>query len=114
MSFELNGLDKLIGELSKDAISDSNKEKALNKAVVPLEKSIVDNSPEDTAKLKKSWKKKVKDNKATVSSDERYAYILEHGSSHTKKHMGYFSNAIDDVEDEVLNIIENELFKGWD
>lgn len=114
MSFNINGMDELMREFEKGAISDSDKERALTKAVNPLEKSIVDNSPVDTGDLKNSWKKEVKNNKATVSSNERYAYILEYGSSHTKKHMGYFSNAIEDAEDEVLNIIENELFKGWD
>lgn len=114
MSLTVNGLDTLIEEFEKGAISDNDKKRALTKAVDPLYENIVDKAPEKTGNLKKSFKKKVNKSSAIVSSEERYAYILEYGSSHTKKHMGYFSNAVEDVEDKILDIIEDELFKGWD
>ena len=114
MDLKLEGLQEFIDDLEETSISEADKERALNKAVIPLHNNIVDNAPEKTGNLKKSFKKKVKGNTAIVTSDERYAFILEYGSSHTKKHMGYFTSAVEESEDAVLDILEEELFKGWD
>lgn len=114
MKFEVDGLQGFMEELEKNIVSDADKKRALTKAVNPLYDNISNNAPVLTGNLKKSLKKKVNDSSAVVSSDERYAFILEYGSSHTTKHMGYFSDAVAKSEDEVLDILTEELFKGWD
>lgn len=114
MGFKVDGFQEFMEELEQNIVSDVDKKRALTKAVNPLYDNIIDSSPVKTGKLKKSFKKKINTSSATVSSSERYAYILEFGSSHTTKHMGYFSDAVSKSEDEVLDILADELFKGWD
>lgn len=110
MSLNINGLDQFLNDINKMTITNSEKERVLNKAVIPLSNSLKSeaNSFRDTGELESSLKTVVKDGQAYVTSNKKHAWILEYSPKYN--HMGWFSGAVEEVEDDILNIINDELF----
>lgn len=111
MSFEIFGLDEFAKEIDSIVLTTANKNSILEKAVEPLYSEIKAeaDSFKQTGELSNSFKKKVKDGKAYVTSTKKHAFILEYSPKYG--HAGYFSGAVEDAEDKVLDIIEQELLK---
>ena len=110
--FEINGLDQFTEDIRNMTITTQEKETILKKAVAPLKSEIVSTAESfwDTGELMKSFKEVVKGGQAYVTSNVKHAWILEYCSKYN--HAGYFSGAVENAEDNVLRVIDENLFKG--
>lgn len=115
MAIEIKGFDDIFEELDDMNISDRKKRKALKEGAEIVRQSVIDNSPVKTGDMKKSWKAKIKRFDGNlgfeVRGDTPQDIENEFGSSSNKKHIGFFSNAVDKVADKAVNTIVKELLE---
>lgn len=114
MGLEIKGFDDVFEELDDMNISDAKKRRALRNGAEIILNSIQKNSPERTGSMKKRWKSKIKRIDGNlgfeIKGDTPQDIENEFGSTTNKKHIGFFSNAVDDVANEAISIIVKEVF----
>ena len=115
MAIEIRGFEDIFKDLDDMNISDKKKRRALKEGVEIVKQAVIDNSPVATGNMKKRWKSTIKRFDGNlgfeVKGDTVQDIENEFGSSKNKKHIGFFSKAVDKVSDKVINIIANEVLK---
>lgn len=115
MAIEIRGFEDIFKDLDDMNISDRKKRVALKEGSEIVKQAIIDNSPVATGKMKNRWKSTIKrfdgDLGFEVKGDTVQDIENEFGSSKNKKHIGFFSKAVDKVSDKAVNIIANEVIK---
>ncbi|HDO9489811.1 MULTISPECIES: HK97-gp10 family putative phage morphogenesis protein [Clostridium] len=115
MAIQIKGFDDIFNDLDDMNISDKKKRKALKDGAEIVKQSVIDNSPEASGQMKKRWKSTIKrfdgDLGFEIKGDTVQDIENEFGSSKNKKHIGFFSNAVDKVSDKAVNIIAKEVLK---
>lgn len=115
MAIEIKGFDDIFKDLDDMNISDKKKRSALKEGSEIVRQAIVDNSPVATGNMKKRWKSKIKRFDGNLGFEIRGDTVQdienEFGSSKNKKHIGFFSNAVDKVSDEAINIMAKGVLK---
>ena len=115
MAIQIKGFDDIFNDLDDMNISDKKKRKALKDGAENVKQTVIDNSPEASGQMKKRWKSTIKrfdgDLGFEIKGDTVQDIENEFGSSKNKKHIGFFSNAVDKVSDKAVNIIAKEVLK---
>ncbi|WP_373205963.1 HK97-gp10 family putative phage morphogenesis protein [Clostridium tertium] len=115
MAIEIKGFDDIFKNLDDMNISDKKKRKALREGAEVVMQAVIDNSPVGSGQMKKRWKSTIKRFDGNlgfeVKGDTVQDIYNEFGSSDNKKHIGFFSNAVDKVSDKAVNIISKEVLK---
>lgn len=115
MALEIKGFDDIFKDLDDMNISDSRKRKALNNSAEIIRSAVEENSPVRTGRMKRSWKKSIKRFDGNLGFEVRgntvQDIVNELGSSKNKKHVGFFSKAVDKTADKAVKIIIKEVFK---
>lgn len=115
MAIEIKGFDDIFKDLDDMNISDKKKRKALKEGAEIVRQAVIDNSPEASGQMKKRWKSKIKrfdgDLGFEIKGDTVQDIENEFGSSKNKKHIGFFSNAVDKVTDKAVNSISKGVLK---
>lgn len=115
MAIEINGFDDIFKDLDDMNISDKKKRIALREGAEIIKQAVIDNSPVRTGKMKKRWKSSIKRFDGNlgfeVKGDTVEDIYNEFGSSDNKKHIGFFSNAVDKVADITVSIIAKGVLK---
>jgi len=115
MAIEIKGFNDIFKDLDDMNISDKKKRLALKEGAEIVKQSIIDNSPVESGKMKKRWKSSIKRFDGNlgfeVKGDTVQDIENEFGSSKNKKHIGFFSNAVDKVTDNAVNIISKGVLK---
>lgn len=115
MAIEIKGFDDVFKELDDMNISDRKKRRVLKEGAEIVRQAIINNSPVKTGNMKKRWQAKIKRFDGNlgfeVKGDTVEDIENEFGSSKNKKHIGFFSNAVDEVSDKAVSIIAKEIFK---
>lgn len=115
MAIEIKGFDDIFNDLDDMNISDRKKRTALKSGSEIIIRAVEDNSPARTGKMKKRWKNTIKrfdgDLGFEIKGDTVQDIENEFGSSKNKKHIGFFSNAVDKVTDKAVNIISKGVLK---
>lgn len=115
MAIEIKGFNDIFKDLDDMNISDKKKRIALKEGAEIVKQSIIDNSPVKTGNMKKRWKSTIKRFDGNlgfeVKGDTIEDIYNEFGSSDNKKHIGFFSNAVDKVADNAVNIISKGVLK---
>ena len=115
MAIEIRGFEDIFKDLDDMNISDKKKRAALKEGAEIVKQAVIDNSPVATGNMKKRWKSTIKRFDGNlgfeVKGDTVQDIENEFGSSKNKKHIGFFSKAVDKVSDKVINIIANEVLK---
>ncbi|WP_238886425.1 HK97 gp10 family phage protein [Clostridium sp. YIM B02551] len=115
MAIEIVGFESVFEGLDDMNISDKKKRVALKGGCEIVQKSIQDNSYERTGAMKKSWKGTIKRFDGNlgfeIKGDTPQDIENEFGSSTNKKHIGFFSKAVDRVADEVVEVIERGVLE---
>ena len=115
MAIEIKGFEDIFKDLDDMDISDKKKRAALREGAEIVRQAIEDNSPVRTGKMQKRWKSTIKrfdgDLGFEIKGDTVQDIENEFGSSTNKKHMGFFSNAVDKVSDKAVKIIAEGVLK---
>jgi HK97 gp10 family phage protein len=115
MAIEIKGFDDIFNDLEDMNISDKRKRRALKEGSEIVKQAIIDNSPVSSGRMKKRWKSTIKRFDGNlgfeVKGDTVQDIENEFGSSKNKKHIGFFSKAVDKVSNKAVNIIANEVLK---
>ncbi|MGG7145061.1 HK97-gp10 family putative phage morphogenesis protein [Clostridium nigeriense] len=115
MAIEIKGFDDIFKDLDDMNISDRKKRKALKEGSEIVIQAVIDNSPVATGKMKKRWKSRIKRFDGNLGFEIRGDTVQdienEFGSSKNKKHIGFFSSAVDKVSDKAVNVIAEEVLK---
>ena len=115
MAIEIKGFDDIFKDLDDMNISDRKKRKALKEGAEIVRQSVVDNSPVRTGRMKKRWKSTIKRFDGNlgfeIKGDTVQDIENEFGSIKNKKHIGFFSNAVDKVSDKAVNVIAKGVLK---
>lgn len=113
MAIEIKGFDDIFETLDDMDISDKKKRLALRNASEIVLKAIEYNSPKRSGKLKKSWKAKIRRIDGNLGFEIRgntqQDIENEFGSSTNKKHIGFFSNAVDKSSNKAVSQIIKEV-----
>lgn len=115
MAIEIKGFEDIFKDLDDMDISDKKKRKALKEGAEIVMQAVIDNSPEASGQMKKRWKSTIKRFDGNlgfeIKGDTVQDIENEFGSSKNKKHIGFFSNAVDKVSDKAVNIIAKGVLK---
>lgn len=115
---EIKGLDDVINWLDGVELSDNLERRALNAGGKIFLNSAKEASPELTGYTKKSIKGGTKitngDKVYHVTVNAWDAIFSEYGSSKNKKYVGWFTRAIDSVEEEASNAIAEVISEVLD
>lgn len=115
MAIEIKGFDDIFKDLDDMNISDKKKRNALKIGAEIVRQSVVDNSPVLTGMMKKRWKSNIKRFDGNlgfeVRGDTPQDIENEFGSSRNKKHIGFFSKAVDKVSNVAVKVIADEVLK---
>ena len=115
MAIEIRGFEDIFKDLDDMNISDKKKRAALKEGAEIVKQAVIDNSPVATGNMKKRWKSKIKRFNGNLGFEIRGDTVQdienEFGSSKNKKHIGFFSNAVDKVSDEAVNIMAKGVLK---
>lgn len=113
-SFTLD-FSELTKEIEKMGVSDEELARAGNKAMNTMLKEVIENTPEDTGKMKstvkKSTSRKVGMVETTVYIGSPFAPLQEFGTSTQNKNVGFFDKSIENTKEEVLMNVMKEI--GW-
>lgn len=114
MALEIKGFEDVFKDLDDMDISDTKKRRALRSGAEIIFNSIKKNSPKRSGTMEKRWKSKITridgDLAFKIEGDTPQDIENEFGSSTNKKHIGFFSNAVDEVSNSAINIIVKEVF----
>ena len=114
MGFEIVGFDDVFKDLDDMNISDQKKRRALRIGCDIVKSEIEEATPIRTSKMKESWKGTIKRFDGNlgfeIKGDTPQDIENEYGSSRNKKHVGFFSKAVDRVTDKAVNAIAREIF----
>ena len=117
MGIKLEGFEDIFSTLDDMDISDKKKKKALKSGVEIVRQAVIDNSPVRTGRMKKRWKARIRridgDLGFEVKGDTVEDIYNEFGSSGNKKHIGFFSNAVDGVTEKAIKTIAEGVLKWW-
>lgn len=109
ISFEGDTFEDLIKEFEEMEISEEKQKKALKVGGAIIYKNVVDNAPYLKGFTKKSIKNKIKkidgDIACVISVNSWDAIFTEFGTSKSRKHIGWFTRAVEDVEEEAVKKI---------
>lgn len=112
-SIEITGFEELEEMLQDMTITPEDESRAMRKAIEPIYNEVDANAPERTGNLRKQIKKQVKkDGFATVGIIKLgawYSIFEEFGTSRSKKHVGFFTRAVNKTKDESISILAKEL-----
>jgi HK97 gp10 family phage protein len=112
-NIETEGFEEIETMLQDMTITLEDESKAMRKAIEPIYEEVDKTAPEHTGSLRKQVKKQVKkDGVATVGVIKLgawYSLFNEFGTSMSKKHVGFFSRAVNKTADEAVNILAKEL-----
>ena len=115
MAIEIKGFGDIFKDLDDMDISDKKKRIALREGAEIVLQSVIDNSPVRSGKMKKRWKSTIKRFDGNlgfeVKGDTVEDIYNEFGSSDNKKHIGFFSNAVEKVADKTVSIIAKGVLK---
>lgn len=115
MAIEIRGFEDIFKDLDDMNISDKKKRAALKEGAEIVKQAVIDNSPVATGNMKKRWKSNIKRFDGNLGFEIRGDTVEdiynEFGSSDNKKHIGFFSKAVDKVSDKAVKIIANEMLK---
>lgn len=115
MAIEIKGIDDIFKDLDDMNISDKKKRNALKSGSELIKQAIEDNSPVRSGKMKKRWKASIKRVDGNlgfeIKGDTVQDIENEFGSSKNKKHIGFFSNAVDRTADDAVSIIIKGVLK---
>lgn len=113
---KVDGFDEIFIELDDMDISDYKKRKVLNEVADDAVKVASQASYKRTGRLSKSWNKRSKRVDGNIGvqvfSKSYHDIYNELGSSKNKKHIGFFSRAIDTNTEGFLKKIERGVLNG--
>lgn len=113
--YEILEIDNIFKDLDNMNISDKKKRNALKIGAEIVRQSVVDNSPVLTGMMKKRWKSNIKRFDGNlgfeIRGDTPQDIENEFGSSRNKKHIGFFSKAVDKVSNVAVKVIADEVLK---
>lgn len=115
MGIKLEGFEDIFSTLDDMNISDKKKKEALKSGADIVRQAVIDNSPVRTGRMKKRWKANIRridgDLGFEVNGDTLEDIYNEFGSADNKKHIGFFSNAVDGVTDKAIKTIVKGVLK---
>ncbi len=115
MAIEIKGFEDVFENLDDMNISDKKKRAALKEGAEIVRQAVIDNSPVATGNMKKRWKSKIKRFDGNlgfeIRGDTMQDIENEFGSSKNKKHIGFFSKAVDGASDKAVRLIAKEVLK---
>lgn len=115
MAIEIKGFDDIFKDLDDMNISDKKKRASLREGAEIVRQAVIDNSPVGTGQMKKRWKSRIKRFDGNLGFEVRGDTVQdienEFGSSKNKKHIGFFSKAVDRVSDKAVNTIAKGVLK---
>lgn len=115
MAIEIKGFDDIFKELDDMNISDKKKRRVFRDSSEVIKQAIEDNSPVRSGKMQKRWKSTIKRFDGNLGFEIKGNTVQdienEFGSSKNKKHIGFFSNAVDKTADKAVNIIIKGVLK---
>lgn len=113
MGIEIIGFDDIFEGLDDMNISDKKKRSALRAGSDIVQAAIEEATPERTSRMKKSWKGTIKRFDGNlgfeIKGNTPQDIENEFGSSRNKKHIGFFSKAVDRVAEKAVNTIIEEI-----
>mgnify|MGYP001430262238 CR=1 FL=1 len=113
---KVEGFDEIFIELDDMDISDFKKRKVLNEVADDGIKVASEASFKRTGKLSKSWNKRSKRVDGNIGvqvySKSYHDIYNELGSSKNKRHIGFFSRAIDQNTDKFMDKIVRGVLDG--
>ncbi|OLS02884.1 HK97 gp10 family phage protein [Tissierella creatinophila] len=112
----VEGFDEIYADLDDMNISDFKKRRVLNDVADDAVKVASQASYKRTGRLSKSWKKRPKRVDGNIGvqvySKSYHDIYNELGSSKNKKHVGFFSRAINENTDKFFKKIEKGVLNG--
>lgn len=113
---QVEGFDEIYADLDDMDISDFKKRKVLNEAADDAIQVASDASYRRTGRLSKSWNKRPKRVDGNIGvqvySKSHHDIYNELGSSRNKRHIGFFSRAIDKNTNKFMETIERGVLGG--
>lgn len=92
-------------------------ENALRKAGNVFKKAVQNNTPVSSGKLKKGVQLKIKKNAGNIVMSVQFNdktfwdLFQEFGTSKQRKNIGFFSRAVNAVENEAFNVLKENIYK---
>lgn len=116
-NFRLEGIEDLEEYLKNNEMSEQKERNILKKVGGIIKSEVEKNAPERTGKLKKNVRFKIKKLYGGTSvvvdfnNNTFWDIFQELGTSKQRKNIGFFARSINNVEEEVLRVIKNEVYK---
>lgn len=116
-NFRLEGIEDLEKYLKNNEMSEQKERNILKKVGGIIKSEVEKNTPKKTGKLKKNVRVKIKKLYGGTSvivdfnNNVFWDIFQELGTSEQRKNIGFFTRSINNVEEEVLRVIKNEVYK---
>lgn len=116
-NFKIEGVEELKKYLENNEMSEQKERNILKKVGEIIKSEVEKNTPKKTGKLKKNVMVKIKKLYGGTSvivdfnNNVFWDIFQEFGTSKQRKNIGFFSRSINNVEEEVLRVIKNEVYK---
>lgn len=110
---EISGFDDFENLLQDMTISDLDEKKAMKKAIEVIAVGVERDTPIGNSgklkKIKRSIKKEVFATVGKIELGAFYGMFDEYGTSHSKKHVGFFETSVNRTQDQAIEVLKNEL-----